>query len=505
MANYYDDPEDVRRGFYGYDDDDEYDIVRDSTPRVSSIIDTNVFLGAGDDVFSKLEDQDIIIPLVVMLELERKRSLEGGLGFAARSVLRFIDNVQRDNPDLNITTKGIPCGNGNTLRVELNHTDQSCLEAELRDENSADRKILAVVKNLERQDRNNGGDTIFKLITNDTPLRLLASCSVHVLAEPYEDPQDDLFDGRIIIDLDEDNPLYDDLQFGDIEDEELDDVIHAMGFNRIPFHAIVEVREGALTSFYLKDGDSYIDIDAEDYFRETKIGAIRPRSVEQAVAMDYLHDDGIQMVSLGGVAGAGKSFMAISEGLLAVEEKRYDKVTVFRSMYAVGRQEQGFLKGDAEDKMRPWAQAVWDDVRKYDLLNGGKKARKGDATSKIVTDDGKVKTSLESRYEDKITVEPITYLRGRTLERQFVIVDDAQSLDRSILLDVVSRLGEGSKIVFTFDMDQQDNPYLSKGTSIESIIQRLKDDPRYAHLDFRKSERSELAQLASQLLSEFND
>lgn len=492
----------VSRAFYGYDDDDKgYDDIL----RVSTVIDTNVFLGAGDDVFCKLEDKDIIIPLVVLLELEKKRTLDGGLGFAARSVLRFIDKVQRDNLDLNITTSAVPCGNGNTLRVELNHTDQSLLEPELRDESSADRKILAVVKNLEAQDRKTGGDTRFRLITNDTPLRLLATCSAGIDAEPYEDPQDDLFDGRIVIDLDEDNPLYDDLRFGDVEDEELDDVILGMGFNHVPFHAIVEVKEDGLTGTYLKDGDSYLDIDAEDYFREVKIGAIRPRSVEQAVAMDYLHDDGIQMVSLGGVAGAGKSFMAISEGLQAVEERRYDKVTVFRSMYAVGRQEQGFLKGDAEDKMRPWAQAVWDDVRKYDLLNGGKKARKGDATSKVTTDDGKVKTSLEARYEDKITVEPITYLRGRTLERQFVIVDDAQSLDRSILLDVVSRLGEGSKIVFTFDMDQQDNPYLSKGTSIESIIQRLKDDPRFAHLDFRKSERSELAQLASQLLSEFKD
>lgn len=505
MLDYYEDELDDMMDYIHHDDypTDDYEIVK-SPSRTPTVIDTNVFLGRGDGVFKEIEDRDIIIPLVVILELEKKKTREDGLGFAARSVLRFIDRVKSDNQGMNITKDAIPCGNDNTLRVELNHTDQSKLDAELRDESSADRKILAVAANLHNGYSMGGGDVRIQLITNDTALRLLASCVPGIDPVPYEDQEDEIFDGRIVIDLDEDNPLYDNLRFGNIEEEELDDVINGMGYNRIPFHAIVEVKEGNLTSTYFKDGDSYVDLDATGCMGTVHIRNIRPRSIEQAVAMCYLDDPDIQMVSLGGVAGAGKSFMAISEGLEAVKRGEYDRVTVFRSMYAVGRQEQGFLKGDAEDKMRPWAQAVWDDVRKYDMLNGGKKARKSDADSKVVGDDGKTRTSLESRYGDIIGVEPITYLRGRTLENQFVIVDDAQSLDRSILLDVVSRLGEGSKIVFTFDMDQQDNPFLSRGTSIESLIQRLKDDQRFAHIDFRKSERSELAQLASQLLSEYN-
>ena len=119
--------------------------------------------------------------------------------------------------------------------------------------------------------------------------------------------------------------------------------------------------------------------------------------------------------------------------------------------------------------------------------------------------DGRVVPAIEAKYAGVITVEPLTYLRGRTLENQLVIVDDAQSLDRSILLDVISRLGENSKIVFTFDMDQQDNPYLSSGTSIISLIQRLKGREEFAHIDFTHSERSKLAQLAAQLLTEFGD
>lgn len=490
---------------YGYEgmlyDDEDIDYGDDDIARTIAVIDTNVFLGAGEEVFSTLSYCDIVIPLVVLQELEKYRTSGGGLGYAARSVIHLIEKLREDNAGVDICKESVPCGSHNTLRIEINHTDQSVLLADLRDEHNPDRVILAVTKNIMNDSRY---DEPVKLITNDMPLLLLAICE-GIDAEQYDESEDDdMFDGHITINLDDDDVLYDNLELGDIEDEEYDDIIKMMDYARTPYHAIVEVCQDGMVNNLLKNGSSYTDLDSE--YTPDHIGPVYPKSLEQAVAMKWLLDPNIQLVSLGGVAGAGKSLLAISAGLHGVEEGEFDKVTVFRSMYAVGRQEQGFLKGDADDKMRPWAQAVWDDVRKYDMLKNhkGKSSRKS-SDRIVVTNDGKTRTAIEDKYADIITVEPITYLRGRTLERQFVIIDDAQSLDRSIILDIISRLGEGSRIVFTFDMNQQDNPYLSSGTSIESLIQRLKDDKRFAHIAFRKSERSELAQLASQLLSEFKD
>ena len=484
-------------------------MAEDKTKTIT-IIDTNVFLGTGDEVFYKLENRDFVIPLTVYQELEKYRTNQDGRGYAARTVIRRLEDLRIANPSLNMSRDGVPVGdprNNNTVRVEVNHVDQSILTQDLRDESSPDRRILAVAKNLEKSEGRH-----VELITNDAPLRFLASVFEDLDTRPYEPKQDEKFTGRLFIDLDNDPwAVEHNLEIGAIEDEEYDELVSHLGLIDVPYHAMIYVKQGQFDEWVMKNGDRYEEFDAKTW---PAVGPVRPRNREQAVAARWLNDEDVQIVSLGGVAGAGKSLLAISYGLDAVEHGEFSKVTVFRSMYAVGRQEQGFLKGDAEDKMRPWAQAVWDDVKKYDKLKRVRKSGKSDTAAakavrsipdddrKLTTPEGKVLPAIEARYGGKITVEPITYLRGRTLEDQLVIVDDAQSLDRSILLDVISRLGDGSKIVFTFDMDQQDNPYLSSGTSIESLIQRLKGDKRFAHIDFEHSERSELAQLASKLLSE---
>jgi PhoH-like ATPase len=474
--------------------------------RIISIIDTNVFLSTGDEVFGRLKNRDVVIPLTVYKELEKYRTDPGGRGYAARAVIRRLEDLRINNAGKDMSKVGIRIANGNTIRVEVNHTDQSVLLPDLRDESSADNKILAVVKNLE----NNGEKTV-EFITNDAPLRFIANVFEHVNAIPYEDGKNEKFTGVLTVDCNDARWSDLHLQIGEIEDEEFEKIIDRFELRRRPYHVLLHVIQDGNEDWIMKSGDKYTEFNEKNW---PKAGPVFALNQEQAIANTWLNDDKIQMVSLGGVAGAGKSLLAISYGLDAVAKGKFSKITVFRSMYAVGRQEQGFLKGSADEKMRPWAQAVWDNVRKYDKLKGRSKSRsasektlrsaRADDDSTVSTPDGKTVPLIEAKYGDEITVEPITYLRGRTLEDQLIIVDDAQSLDRSILLDVVSRLGHGSKIIFTFDMDQQDNPYLSSGTSIESLVNRLKSEKVFAHIDFTKSERSELAQLASKLLSELN-
>ena len=221
------------------------------------------------------------------------------------------------------------------------------------------------------------------------------------------------------------------------------------------------------------------------------------------------------MVSLGGVAGSGKSILALAAGMTQVDAGRYERIMVFRSMVEVAQQEVGFLPGDLDAKMAPWAQAIWDNVDQIDRKNGKTKTPKHSAANQRDPNSRKLRQSTNStptevatelqeaqqRHLEDISVQPVTYLRGRTFVNTFVIVDDAQSLDRTTLLDIISRLGRGSKIVFTYDMAQQDNPYISNSTSILSVVNNLLGEDVFAHIDFTKSERSRLAQLAADLLA----
>lgn len=490
-----------------------------SSNHVITIVDTNVFLSTGDEIFRKYRSRDFVIPLVVFKELEKFRTYDGGLGRMARTVIRRLEELRSENPGVNMAEHGVDYpGTSNTVRIEMDNTDQSCLTSEIQDSKYADRTIMAVAKNLKSiedeqsvvEDR--AGRHVV-LVTNDACMRFLANLEgIH--AVEYTDDNHRDYTGVIDVDLDE---LDFDGDISELDDEDLLELVREVVNEDspdmdapLPAHALIRVtqadgtvdvdgRAGIITDWFMKDGDTFREMTSEVY---CPAGPVHPRNLEQAVASEYLNNDRIQMVSLGGVAGAGKSLLSLAYGLDQVQKGNFSKVTVFRLTYALGRQEQGFLPGDLDSKMAPWAQAVWDNVQKYDRLktkNRGKR-RSGNADDSGIADDPNER--LKAKYGDIISVEPITYLRGRTLEDQLIIVDDAQSLDRSDLLDVISRLGETSKIVFTFDLDQQDNPYLEKDTSIAWLVNRLRNDPTFAHISFTKSERSRLAQLASKLLNE---
>ncbi|KAA8732334.1 PhoH family protein, partial [Corynebacterium tuscaniense] len=205
------------------------------------------------------------------------------------------------------------------------------------------------------------------------------------------------------------------------------------------------------------------------------------RSAEQRVALDLLLDSSVGIVSIGGRAGTGKSALALCAGLESVLERgEHKRIIVFRPLYAVGGQNLGYLPGDEMEKMNPWSQAV------YDTLEG------------VVSDN--VMEEIAAR--DLLEVLPLTHIRGRSLHDAFVIVDEAQSLERNVLLTVLSRLGRGSRVVLTHDVAQRDNLRVGRHDGVQAVIEKLKGEDLFAHITLTRSERSAIAELVTDLLED---
>jgi PhoH-like ATPase len=214
---------------------------------------------------------------------------------------------------------------------------------------------------------------------------------------------------------------------------------------------------------------------------DREVFGLHGRSAEQRVAIDLLLDESVGIVSLGGRAGTGKSALAICAGLEAVMERgQHKKVVVFRPLYAVGGQELGYLPGSESEKMGPWAQAVFDTL--------------GAVTSTPVIDEILDRGMLE--------VLPLTHIRGRSLHDAFVIVDEAQSLERNVLLTVLSRIGANSKVVLTHDVAQRDNLRVGRHDGVVAVVEKLKGHPLFAHVTLTRSERSPVAALVTELLED---
>lgn len=208
---------------------------------------------------------------------------------------------------------------------------------------------------------------------------------------------------------------------------------------------------------------------------------IKGRSAEQRIALDILLDPDIGIVSMGGRAGTGKSALALCAGLEAVLERRqHKKVMVFRPLYAVGGQELGYLPGSESEKMSPWAQAV------FDTLSA--------VTSREVIEEVTARGMLE--------VLPLTHIRGRSLHDAFVIVDEAQSLERNVLLTVLSRIGANSRVVLTHDVAQRDNLRVGRYDGVVAVVEKLKGHPLFAHVTLTRSERSQIAALVTEMLED---
>ncbi|MBI5027548.1 MAG: PhoH family protein, partial [Actinobacteria bacterium] len=347
-----------------------------------------------------------------------------------------------------------------TVRVELNHTDTEVLPPGFRLGDN-DSRILAVALNFRAE----GHDVV--LVSKDLPMRVKAS-AVGLPAEEYrhEITPDSGWTGMAEVDVPTATieRLY--AEGSAVVAEAVD----------LPCHTGV-VLHGASSSALgrvLPDG-------AVRLVRDREAFGLHGRSAEQRVALDLLLDPDIGIVSLGGRAGTGKSALALCAGLEAVLERRqYAKVIVFRPLYAVGGQELGYLPGSENEKMSPWGQAVFDTL--------------GSVTSKNVID--------EVLAQDLIEVLPLTHIRGRSLHDAFVIVDEAQSLERNVLLTVLSRIGQNSRVVLTHDVAQRDNLRVGRHDGVVAVVERLKGHPLFAHVTLTRSERSPIAALVTEMLED---
>ncbi len=429
---------------------------KSQSSRKTFVLDTSVLL-ADPGALHRFAEHEVIIPIAVIGELETKRD-HPELGYFARAALRALDDLRvshgRLDQPLTITPEG------GTLSVELNHTDLSTLPHGFLRDGTNDTRILALAKNLMSDGKN------VVLVSKDLPLRVKAS-SVGVEAQEYlaELVANSGWTG--IEELTVGSSVIDDLYSSDRADHE--------AAHSLPIHTGVVLHSDRGSALARVTADKQLQLIRGD---RSAFG-LHGRSAEQRIALDLLLDDSIGIVSMGGRAGTGKSALALCAGLEAVMEKRiHKKVVIFRPLYPVGGQELGYLPGSEGEKMSPWAQAVFDTL--------------GALVSQPVID--------EIVDRGLIEVLPLTHIRGRSLHDSFVIVDEAQSLERGVLLTVLSRIGTASRVVLTHDIGQRDNLRVGRHDGVVAVVETLKGHPLFAHVTLTRSERSPIAALVTEML-----
>jgi PhoH-like ATPase len=408
---------------------------------------------------SRFAEHEVIIPITVIGELETKRD-HPDLGYFARAALRTLDElrVKSGRLDHPISINDL----GGSLSVELNHSDVSKLPAGFLRDGSNDSRILAIAKNLMADGRK------VVLVTKDLPLRVKAS-SVGVEAQEYRAELASSSGWTGMVEESVGSTIIDSLY-------EKDRITHELAKTH-PCHTGIVLHSEKGSALARVTADKHLQLVRGD---RAAFG-LHGRSAEQRVALDLLLDPDIGIISLGGRAGTGKSALALSAGLDAVLEKRlHKKVVIFRPLYAVGGQELGYLPGTENEKMSPWAQAVFDTL--------------GALVSQQVIDEVVERGLIE--------VLPLTHIRGRSLHDSFVIVDEAQSLERGVLLTVLSRIGQGSRVVLTHDIAQRDNLRVGRHDGVVAVVESLKGHPLFAHITLTRSERSQIAALVTELLEE---
>lgn len=420
------------------------------------VLDTSVLL-SDPHALRNFAEHSLIVPVVVISELEAKRH-HPELGYFARTALRYLDDlrVKYGRLDAPVPVNEVE----GTLQVELNHTDPEVLPPGFRLGDN-DSRILAVALNYRAE----GRDVV--LVSKDLPMRVKAS-AVGLPAEEYrhEITPDSGWTGMAEVDV----------TAATVEALYSEGVAVVPEAVDLPVHTgvVLHGTNSSALGRVLGDGSVRLIKDREAF-------GIHGRSAEQRVALDLLLDPEIGIVSLGGRAGTGKSALALCAGLEAVLERRqYSKVLVFRPLYAVGGQELGYLPGTENEKMSPWGQAVFDTL--------------SSVTSKNVID--------EVLAQELIEVLPLTHIRGRSLHDAFVIVDEAQSLERNVLLTVLSRIGQNSRVVLTHDVAQRDNLRVGRHDGVVAVVERLKGHPLFAHVTLTRSERSPIAALVTEMLED---
>jgi len=434
------------------------------------ILDTNVLLHDPQSLF-KFQENNIIIPITVIEEVDRFKKDMNETGRNARQISRILDSM-REKGSL---AEGIVLPGGGTLRVEMfSEKFYQFLPVDLRSD-SGDNRILGVALNI--RDRHPEIQLIF--VTKDTNLRIKADV-IGLSAEDYESDKIDIQD------------LYSGTRSIDMTAEEVDR-FYGQGWLDAPegispneFITIADAANPSHTAICRFDAASARIVPVRKVPKEG-IWSLYARNREQSFAMDVLMDDSIKLVTLVGKAGTGKTLLAIAAGLQKVaEENVYNRLLVSRPVFPLGK-DLGFLPGDIEEKLTPWMQPIFDNV---ELLISGHEAEKRHS-----------KGYKELMAMGLLDIEPLTYIRGRSIPKQYMIVDEAQNLTPHEIKTIITRVGEGTKIILTGDPYQIDNPYVdSSSNGLTYLVEKFRGEKIAAHVTLTKGERSELAELAANLL-----
>jgi len=434
--------------------------------RRTYVLDTCVLL-ADPQAIVRFDENDVVLPLVVIEELDRQKTRMDEVGANARRAIRLLEELGASHSGGLAEPRMLP--GGGSVRIELNGVRSNRLP-EVLDPNTADHRILATCLNLNDA----GCDAV--LVTRDAALRIKGA-QLEVEVEDYRGDTvivDENYSGVAEIEVDEDviDEIY---ESGKAVIPELDGIINQFLILKGPgsSSALARVAEHGMDPIAVRVSGS------------RHLFGIETKNLRQAFAADLLLDPDIVAVSLLGMAGTGKTFLSLAAALeQVIEMGRYRRVSVYRPLIAVGRQEVGFLPGDLHDKLEPWMAAVHDNL--YALF-GGENANPHDA--------------VEELFErDVLEMAAITYLRGRSITEELVIVDEAQNLELSTLKVILTRMGANSKVVFCGDLTQVDNPYVSPFGGLSALIEKFKGNPMFGHVTMERTVRSPLAELATQLL-----
>ena len=437
------------------------------------VLDANVLLHDPHAIF-KFEDNDLIIPIFAIEEIDQFKREGSERGRNARTIARLLDDQRREEG--NTLSKGVPLESGGTLRIAIPEQRPSVLVG--LESHSQDLAILQTA--IEVRDRDLSRPTIF--VTMDTNLRIRAD-ALGVKSENYENQRvQDPDVEHSVIELEVPGADVDAFfQHGHVTAPTLADLL--------PNTAVMLRDAGAKAHTALGRYDAARnEIVALRVGREGVMG-VRPRNREQAFALDLLLDDSIRLITLIGKAGTGKTLLALAAGLKrTTEDNAYSRLLVSRPIMPLGR-DLGFLPGDVDEKLNPWMQPIFDNLE-FLFSNGGVKG--GGRESRGF---------LELLENGTVQVEPLTYIRGRSLPHQYLIVDEAQNLTPHEVKTIITRCGEGTKIILTGDPQQIDNPYVDHASNGLSVAaDRFKREKIAGHVVLSKGERSELAELAANLL-----
>ncbi len=432
------------------------------------VIDTNVILHDYDAIY-KFEDNDLVIPIVVLEELDKFKKGNSIINFNARQIMRYLDKISEDN---SLFAEGIPLGEGlGKLFIKLIPRYDDVLNTSLSDTEYADNKILALVKEMTL----NSKEKEIILVTKDVNLRLKAR-ALGLKAQDFKSGQ-----VENITHITQRNKVQ--------ADTDIISKLYSTG--AIP-PGLLNI-EGVLPNdyFILTDGnsDALATFDAhKKVIRLVKPKTayhIKPRNAEQKFALDALLNPEIELVSLTGKAGTGKTLLALAAALAQADN--FYQIMLARPIVALSDKDLGYLPGSAKEKVRPYMQPLFDNltVIKQNCGINSRYAQKIDDMIK----------------EEKLLIEPLAYIRGRSISKAFFIIDEAQNLTPHEVKTIITRAGEGTKIVFTGDIDQIDSPYLDdRSNGLTYLTDRMRGEDLFAHVNLEKGERSKLAEKASQKL-----